>query len=122
MYTHCSDNEKQNPKNPLDDKAYEKAPKKTPVYDKKKQPAPEIEHLPLGTDYEVEHLPTEVIKPEIQPVKEDIPDLVKEKKLEDFKLEDPEPSPDDPIPSIEDEFYDFDKDIYGDETSLKSDL
>lgn len=122
MYTNHPDKDNMNPKDPMNNNTPEKKPKETPEYDKKKIPTPEVEHLPLGTDYEVKHLPTEVIKPEIKPVKDNIPDLVKEKKLEDFKMEDPEPSPEDPVPSPEDEFYDFDKDVYGDETSLKSDL
>lgn len=122
MYNDCTDNKEKNRKDPLDSQALQNDPNETPDPEQLDSQAPVAEHLPPGTGYQVEHLPTEIIKPEIQPLKDSIPDLVKEKRLEDLKLEEPEPSLEDPLPSPEDEFYDFDKDIYGDETSLKSTL
>ena len=69
------------------------------------------EHLPLGNGYQVKELPTEVIKVEITLTEEIIPDLVKKGDLlKKF---------DEPIPAPEDEFYDFDKDIYGDGTEFQ---
>ena len=125
MYNDCTDNNDNNDmnlKDRLDKQALQNDPNETPDPDKPDSQTPGVEHLPPGNGYQVEHLPTEIIKPEIQPLKDSIPDLVKEKKLEDLKMEEPEPSLEDPLPSPEDEFYDFNKDIYGDETSLKSDL
>ena len=96
-----------------------------PVRKTPQEPAPEkrkdggkprVEKLPLGTGYEIEDLPTEVIKPEIHPLNDPIPDLVRAQELEGEQLLDEE------LPAPEDEFYDFDKDIYGDEAEIKPDL
>lgn len=72
---------------------------------------PKAERLPLGTGYTVEHLPEEVIEPEPDLLDRSIPDKVRKDELE--------VAPEDPVPSPEDDFYDFDKDVYGDGTEYK---
>lgn len=115
MDQNCSDHEKEIKQDISDDKPMEKKNDIDPTPEIKQDRKPRAEHLPLGTGYEVEHLPTEVIKPEIHPLNDPIPDLVKARELEEKPLEDPVPSP-------EDEFYDFEKDIYGDEAEIKPEL
>ncbi len=72
---------------------------------------PKADRLPLGTGYTVEHLPDEVIKAEPDLLDRSIPDKVRKDELD--------VAPDDPVPALEDEFYDFDKDVYGDGTEFK---
>lgn len=66
------------------------------------------ESLPLGTGYHAEDLPTQVKRPLPELLDRKIPDKVRQDELAI--------DPKDPVPSPEDEFYDFDKDIYGDDT------
>lgn len=101
----------------------EKYPEEKPVPDtgQKEPDRPEVENLPLGHGYEVEDLPTEVIVPEIRPItlgtdpeiEEEVPGEASE------ELNDPLW---DPIPSPEDDYYDFDKGLYGDEAEIESQL
>lgn len=96
------------------DKDHLNEPDREPVPEKKTDEGrPRVEKLPLGTGYEVEHLPTEVIRPEIHPLNDPIPDLVRAQELDGEDLTD------ETLPAPEDEYYDFDKDVYGDEADLK---
>ncbi|MFZ2257319.1 MAG: hypothetical protein WAV55_04180 [Clostridiaceae bacterium] len=79
--------------------------------DHPKKTSPEVEPLPMGTGYQVNDLPVEVAAPPIILTEAVIPDLVKEAQMIETL--------DEPIPAPEDEFYDFEKDIYGDETEFK---
>ncbi len=73
---------------------------------------PGVDHLPAGTGYTAEHLPTKVNRQEAELLDaQKIPDKVREEEMDT--------SPEDPVPSPEDEFYDFDKDVYGDGTEYK---
>lgn len=70
---------------------------------------PAVEKIPLGTGYTAVQLPTKVEKPQAELLGSKIPDRVRG---EEFIVE-----PDhDPVPSPEDEFYDYTKDVYGDGT------
>lgn len=77
----------------------------------KKNQSFKAEHLPLGTGYQVKELPTEVLNLEITVTEEIIPDLVKHAQISELL--------DAPLPAPEDDFYDFDKDIYGDEADFQ---
>lgn len=89
----------------------QKKPEFGETKDNPKKTSP-VEKLPLGTGYRAEELPIDELEPEITLTEEKaIPDLVKEAKIL-AEL-------DEPVPAPEDEFYDFTKDIYGDETEYK---
>lgn len=79
--------------------------------DQPEQNSPIAEHLPLGTGYQVKKLPVEVVVPSVIFTDKIIPDLVKEAQISE-KL-------DEPIAAPEDDFYDFEKDIYGDEAEFR---
>ncbi|UUM12341.1 hypothetical protein [Proteiniclasticum sp. QWL-01] len=116
MVTHYSSDKEHDRSKAEERKPVTEQPDQTPEPEMKEEiRKPKVEKLPLGTGYEVEHLPTEVIRPEIKPVKQPLPDLVRSKELETCLSEEPVPSP-------EDEFYDFEKDIYGDEVEIRPDL
>lgn len=88
------------------------SPESTSPGEKRRKPdAPPAEPLPLGTGYNVMTLPTEVTETEATLIEETIPDLIKEAVIQEEL--------DEPIEAPEDEFYDFEKDIYGDETEFK---
>ena len=103
-----------NPLNEPDREPVRQSPPEPTPEKKKDEGKPRVEKLPLGTGYEVEQLPTEVTRPEIHPLNDPIPDLVRAQELDGVNLTD------ETLPAPEDEYYDFGKDLYGDEPDLKS--
>lgn len=119
MYTDLNDKDRKLEKPDLDQDAQNRNPSeetgsaenaaaKKERSDKKKFPA---EHLPVGTGYLAEELPVDVIIPEVIKTEPVLPDPVREAEI--FEVTN------DPVPSPEDEYYDFEKDIYGDEPGFR---